>query len=118
MILSFAIGFGNQYNKQADDIGGGSLNLSAFEEEIEDVGDAGEDYRQRFDSGSVDDIDDASGIFSIATDMITVITSPFRLLSQVLENILGFPTLVTNVLLGILAISLIFAIWRVLRAGE
>jgi hypothetical protein len=75
-------------------------------------------YRSRFESGDVDDIDDASGIFSIATDMINMITSPFKLLSQILQNLLHVPALVINVVLGLLSISLILAIWSVLRKGS
>lgn len=118
LILSVAIDFGAEYGRSASEIGDGSLNIVSFEASASEVEGSAQSYRTRFESGSVDDIDDASGIFSIATDIISMITTPFSLLSQILTNIFGVPSLIINVFLGLLAISLIFGIWRVLRAGS
>ena len=118
LILSVAIDFGAEYGRSASEIGDGSLNIVSFEASASQVEGSAQSYRTRFESGSVDDIDDASGIFSIATDIISMITTPFSLLSQILTNIFGVPSLIINVFLGLLAIALIFGIWRVLRAGS
>ena len=118
LILSVAIDFGAEYGRDAQEIGDGSLNIVSFEASASEVESSAQSYRSRFESGDVDDIDDASGIFSIATDIINMITTPFSLLSQILTNILGVPSLIINVFLGLLAIALIFGIWRVLRAGS
>jgi len=118
LILSVAIDFGAEYGRSADEIGDGSLNVVDFQSTASSVEGNASSYRSRFESGDVDDIDDASGIFSIATDMINMITSPFRLLSQILQNLLHVPALVINVVLGLLSISLILAIWSVLRKGS
>jgi len=118
LILTLAIDFGEEYDKSASDIGGGSLNLSVFEDSIEDVGETSEGYRERFDTGVPDDVDDATGIFSVVTDTVSLITTPFTLISQVLENILGVPTIVTNVVLGLLSIAILLGIWRVIKTGD
>jgi len=118
LILSVAIDFGAEHGISADEIGGGSLDVVAFQSSASGVEASAQSYRARFESGDVDDIDDASGIFSIATDIINMITTPFTLLSQILSNIFGIPTLIINVFLGLLAIALMFSIWRVLRAGS
>jgi len=118
LILTVAIDFGAEHGKSASEIGGGALNLSIFEESASNVNDNAQSYRQRFESGEVDDVDDASGVFSIVTDMISMITTPFTLLSQVLSNILGVPTIFINVVLGLLAIALILAIWSLLKKGD
>jgi len=118
LILSVAIDFGAEYGRDANEIGDGSLDIVSFEASASEVEGDAQSYRTRFESGDVDDIDDASGIFSIATDLINMITTPFSLLSQILTNIFGVPSLVINVFLGLLAIALIFGIWRVLRAGS
>ena len=107
-----------EYGRNANEIGEGSLNIVNFEEEAQDIERSAQSYRTRFESGKVDDIDDASGIFSIATDLINMITTPFKLLSQILTNILGVPSLIINIILGLLAIALILGIWRLLRAGS
>lgn len=118
LILTVAIDFGAEHDKSASEIGGGSFNLSAFENSADTVNDNAQNYRSRFESGDVDDVDDPSGLFSIVTDMISMITTPFRLLSQVLQNILNVPALFINVVLGLLSIGLILAIWSLLRKGD
>ena len=118
LILTVTVDFGAEYGRDAQEIGDGSLNIVDFQSTASGVEASAQSYRSRFESGEVDDIDDASGIFSIATDIVNMITSPFQLLSQILVNIFGIPSLIINVFLGLLAISLILAIWRLLRAGS
>ena len=118
LILTVAIDFGAEYGREASEIGDGSLDVVNFQTVASDIEGDAQGYRTRFESGTVDNIDDASGIFSIATDMISIITSPFSLLSQIMVNILHIPSLVINVVLGLLAIGLILGIWRLLRAGS
>lgn len=118
LILTVAIDFGADNGKSASEIGGGSLNLSLFEDSASSIEGDAQGYRSRFESGEVDDINDPSGLFSVVTDMISMITTPFSLLSQVLRNMLGIPSLVINVILGLLAIALILAIWSLLRKGD
>ena len=118
IILTVAIDFGAEYDRDASEIGGGALNLSVFQSSASNVESSASAYRERFEGGEVDDVDDASGIFSIVTDMITMITTPFRLLAQVLTNLLGVPSLFINVVLGLLSITLILAIWSLLKKGD
>lgn len=118
LILSVAIDFGAEYGREANEIGDGSLDVNVFYSTADNVEGNASNYRSRFESGDVDDIDDASGLFSILTDMINIITAPFKLISQILNNIFGIPTLVTNIILGLLSIVLILTIWAVLRIGK
>lgn len=109
---------GNNYGRSSEEIGDGSLDATAFQSSIDDVSEKAENYRARFESGDVDDVDDASGIFGVATDMISMITAPFTLLAQVLDNILGVPVIVTNIILGLVGITLLLSIWRLLKQGD
>jgi len=118
VLLTVAIDFGAEYGKSASEIGDGSLNLVQFQTEAESIEGNAQGYRSRFESGEVNDVDDASGIFSIITDMINMITTPFKLLAQVLVNIFHIPSLIINIVLGLLAISLILGIWSVLKKGD
>ena len=118
LILTVAIDFGAEYGRDANEIGGGSLDIVDFQSTADDVEGNAQSYRSRFESGQVDNIDDASGIFSVATDMINMITAPFRLISQILINLLGIPRIMVNLILGLLSIGLILGIWRVLRTGS
>jgi len=117
VILSLTVDFGNEYGRSATEIGDGSFKVSDFQDEAENVRGDAESYRERFESGNVDDVDDASGVFSVVTGMISMITTPFSLLGKIAENIFGVPSLVINVILGLLSIGLILAIWSILRSG-
>ena len=118
LILSISIQSGEEYGIDAQEIGNGSLSSISYESSIENVGSTANSYRTSFESGEVDDIDDASGMFSTLTKMINFITTPFTLVGQILDTMFGIPSVVTNVFLGLLALSLIFGAWRVLRSGS
>ena len=118
LILTVAVDFGAEYGRDAQEIGDGSLDVVSFQDSASTVEGDASTYRSRFESGKVDDIDDASGIFSVATDMISLITTPFTLLSSIMVNIFHVPSLIINIILGLLSISLILGIWRLLRAGS
>lgn len=118
LILSVAVDMGEEYGRDTQEIGDGSLDIISFKENADTVEAKAQGYRARFESGNVDDVDDASGIFSVATDMIDLITTPFSLLSQILTNILHVPALIINIVLGLLAIGLLLAVWRLLRTGS
>ena len=118
MILTFAVSFVAQHDASIENIGGGSLNVTKFDASIEDLDESSEAYRERFESGDVDDIDDASGIFSILTDVVSLIITPFLLLAEVMENILNIPSAFTTTVLGVMVILIFLSIWRVLRSGD
>jgi len=118
LLITVAVDFGAEYGVNSSSIGDGALDGTAYETTVQNVSNTAEGYRTSFESGDVDDVDDPSGIFSIATNMISLIVTPFTLLSQVLTNILHIPTFIINIVLGLLSIALIFGIWRVLRTGD
>ena len=117
IILGVAVDFGTEYGVYSDDVGDGSLNIADFQTTAEGVEGSAQSYRERFESGDVDNIDDASGMFSVITDVVDLIITPFKLLSQIAVNIFHAPPLFINVILGLLAIGLILAVWSVLRSG-
>ena len=118
LVTYTAVEMGINYGKSSSEIGEGSLDDTAFQSSIDEVSSSAENYRARFESGKIDNIDDATGIFSIASDMISMITAPFRLLSSVMQNILGFPLIAINIILGLLSIALILSIWGLMRIGH
>jgi len=118
MILTVAVDFGSEYERSAEDIGSGSLNLVNFQETANSVQGNASAMRSSFESGSVDDIDDASGMFGTIKKFINLITAPFTLLSGILTNLLKMPKIIIDILLGLLSIGLILGMWRVLRTGS
>ena len=96
----------------------GALSIETQEDELLDADERTENFRKRFESGDVDDIDDASGVFQVAGDIVGVITTPFNLLAKVGKNLIGIPEVVTHTILAILNLALILGIWSLLRKGD
>lgn len=118
LIITFVVGIAGIYDKDTAEISGGALNVSLFESSASNVSASASGFKSRFDSGTLEDVDAPTGILSLIKSFIDLITTPFQLISQVASNILHVPTIVINVGLGMLAITLILAGWRILRAGD
>jgi len=96
----------------------GALDIDDYETELNQSDVDASQFRERFESGDVDDVDDPSGIFSVAGDIIGVATSPFRILAKVGSNLLHIPELVMHVILAIINITLLAGLWSLLRKGD
>ena len=96
----------------------GALDIEEQESELLSSDETTENFRERFESGNIDDVDDPSGVFSVAGDIIGVITTPFNLLAKAGKNLLGFPEVVTRTILAILNVTLILGLWSLLRKGD
>jgi uncharacterized protein YqhQ len=59
-----------------------------------------------------------SGIFDIAKTMVIMIITPFTLIGNILINVLHVPAIVTNVILGLIILSVIFGIWSLIKVGN
>lgn len=121
LIITAIYGMGLNYgvsSEKMQEATGGALDIDEYEQELLISDTTTENFRERFESGDVDDIDDASGVFAVAGDIVGVITTPFNLLAKVGKNLLGIPEVVTHTLLGILNIILILALWSLLRKGD
>ena len=96
----------------------GALDIDDYEQELVESSDTTQNLRERFESGEVYDVDDASGVFSVAGDFIGVITTPFNLLAKTGKNLLGIPEVVTHTLLAIINIVIFAGLWSLLRKGD
>lgn len=121
LILSAVVSVGENYGMDTSQVVGGSLSLTKFNNSISGVEDTAKDFKTSFDRQSVWSALAGvvvEGIFGIAKDMITMILAPFDLLSDVLSDVIGVPSYVTSVLLGILIISIILSVWRLIKIGD
>jgi hypothetical protein len=112
---------GALYGKDTTQITGGSMNLGDFNRSMTNSTVTAENLRDRFSNQNIFMTLGAiviSGAFDIFKDMILMVMTPMTLLSGILTNVLHIPSFVTNTLLTILILSLIFAIWRAIRVGD
>lgn len=121
LILSAVVQIGSTYEMNTSEVVGGSLSINKFNESIIGIEQTAKDMKARFDKQSIWSAIAGvvvEGIFSIAKDMITIILLPFDIVSDIASDNLGVPTYVTSVVLGLLILSIIFAIWRLLKIGD
>lgn len=121
LIITVIYGMGSNYgvsNQKMQETTAGALSIDDYEDELmnSDV-DTG-NFRERFESGDVDDVDDASGVFQVGGDIIGVITTPFNVLAKVGTNIIHIPEVAIHVILAIINLTLILGIWSLLRKGD
>lgn len=122
-LLLFAIN--NQaslYDKDTSEVTAGALDFNQFNNSITSVSTDAQLLRQKFESQSIfSPLTVAgvvvTGIFDIAKTMVVMIITPFTLLAGISTNILHIPAFVTNVLLGLIIMAIIFGIWRLVRVG-
>lgn len=121
LIVTAILDVGTNYgvsDEKMQEATGGALSIDTMEGELLTADERTENFRARFESGDVNDIDDASGIFQVAGDIIGVVTTPFNLLAKVGKNTLGIPEVVTHTILAIINLVLILGIWSLLRKGD
>lgn len=121
LLISVVNDQGALYGKDTTQITGGSLGISGFNNSVQNFSTTAESLRERFENQNIfvalGDVV-ISGLFDIAVDMAKMILTPFTLISNILTNVFGVPTFVTNVILGLLVLSIIFAIWRLIKVGD
>jgi len=96
----------------------GALDMDAYELELNTSDVDASQFRERFESGAVDDVDDPSGIFSVAGDVIGVVTTPYNILAKIGINIMHIPKVLVHVILAIINIGLLAGLWSLLRKGD
>jgi len=121
LIVSAVISVGNTYGKNTSEVVGGSLALQGFNDSISDLESSTQSMYKNFNEGNIWSAVAGvvvEGIFGLTKTMFNFIIAPFTIISNILQDILGVPSYVTTVLLGLLILSIIFGIWRILKIGE
>lgn len=121
LILTAVNEQGALYGKDVSEVTGGALNITKFNDSISTVSTDVENYRERFSKGNIFvTLGDVifSGIFEIAGSMISLIILPFTLLAGILINILHVPKFVTDIIMALIGLSIIFGIWRLIKVGD
>jgi len=121
LILTATTEMAGDYGKDTTEIVGGSLSMDKFNNSISNIESSAKELKRTFGSGSVWSALAGvvvEGIFGIALDMVAMILAPFDILMDIMIDIFGVPAWVTSVVLGVLIMSLIFGIWRLIRIGD
>lgn len=121
LIISTFLSVGNNYDMDTSQVAGGSLSLAKFNESVSTIESNAKDLKASFDEQSIWSAIAGvvvNGIFGIAKTMFSMILLPFDILVDIMNDMFGVPTYVTSVILGILIISVIFGVWRLLKIGD
>lgn len=121
LILTFATDIMGNYGKETSELEEGTFSLAPYQDYLTDVESESQTFQDRFASGNIFSIIAGivvTGIFNIGIDMIVLIITPFTLFAQILNNVFHFPAILTSVLLGIMILTIIFAIWRLIKVGD
>jgi len=121
LILTSVVNFGQTYNKDTSQVAGGSLSIAGFNNSINEVQDTSENLRENFEKQSIwSSVAGVvvTGIFDIAKAMFLMIILPFTLIANVMIDVLHIPVFVINVMLGLLILTGIFGIWRLVKMGS
>ncbi len=122
LMLSFTVTVANDNDVDTTELEEGAFSLEPYEDFLGDVEETADEFRtERFANQNIfvtlGDIV-ISGFFGLLIDMVIMITTPFTLLAQIMTNVLGVPIIVTSVLLGLIMLSIIFGIWRLIKIGD
>jgi len=117
LIIAFVVSVGvNNYDMETEDAFQGAINPDDYDSVLQN--NEADDLRQRFESGEINDIDSATGVFGVVTDIGGMIISPFLLLAGVMTTILKVPSIVTTTILTLIVLTIVLGIWRLIRAGD
>lgn len=120
LLLTAVTDTGYLYDKNTTEITG-SLNFAGFNDSVNNVQGTSENLRERFEKQSIWSTVAGvvvTGIFDIAKTMFAMILVPFVLIANVMENIFHIPSIVINVVMGLLVLSIIFAVWALVKQGS
>jgi len=121
LILTATVNVAENYDKDTTEVVGGALSLDDFNESISSIEEDAKSLEERFTQGSIWSVVAGvvvEGIFGIAKTMIGLILAPFSILNNIMIDIFGVPAWVTSVILATLIMSIIFAVWRLIRIGD
>ena len=120
LLLTSVSDSGSRYDKDTTQITG-QLEFAKFNESINEVQGTSQNLRERFEKQSIwSSVAGVvvSGVFGITKTLTSMILAPFVIIANVMENVFFIPPIVTNVVMGLLGLSIIFGIWALIRVGQ
>lgn len=124
-ILGAVIGLAGNYNKDTTEINQ-EIGLSSINATLETAQETASGWQNTFEDigqGNIfSDILDilgllSVGMFNLAKSMATFIFAPFQIFGTMLHNVLGFPTIVVNIINILIILGIVFGIWSLVKRG-
>lgn len=119
LLVGFAVNLASNYGKDSSDIttkiGMADLNTTLHLQQAQ-----AEEWRKSFEQQSVFLAIGGivlTGIFQLANTIGSAIILPFKLFGTIFVNILGVPAIVVNIVNVLIIFTMIFGIWRLIKAG-
>lgn len=104
------------------EVGGGALDSTQFSGTLNTSISNSSNLKERLNTGNFEDIDNPSAIKEIMEDATDFVTTPFKLLNQVMVNTLQFPEIIAGLVTGVfgllITIAIITGLWRLFRVGD
>lgn len=121
LLITFAIRSGSTYGKDVSDLESDALNLTGINDTLQSAHATAESWRTSFQATNPISLVVGvlgTGIWSLSKTMYNFIILPFSLFSQMMIDVLKVPSIVVDILIFGLIISMIFGVWRLLKIGD
>lgn len=121
LLLTAVVNVGTTYNVSTSEVVGGSLSLDKFNDSISSLETNAKELQAQFERQSIWSSVVGivvEGFFGIAKDIFQLMLLPFDIVSDILSDVLGVPSFVTSIILGLFIFGVMFAIWKLLKIGE
>lgn len=120
-IISFAVMLGNNYGQDEALMKSDKINFSKLENQINETSQRASGWGETFRSDSL--FVSAGGIviysiWSIGKLIFNSVSTFSIIFLDGASSVLGLSPIVTGVVMALIIISLIFALWKVIKAGE
>ena len=121
LILNAVLDVGADYGKDTSTVVGGSLSLQNFTGTISNIQRDTDRIQGAFQSQRTFSVIAGivvEGVFGIGVSLGKMLFTPLFLIMDILTLNLGVPSYVAGVIIALFTISLMIAIWRLIRIGE
>lgn len=118
LLLTTVLQLGSTYEKGTDDVVGGALNITKYNNSLNSINDSISGIKTKWVTGDIFGLAGVvvTGIFDIANGMIEIfIVTPFNLLQGIMLNIFHIPPIVTIIIYVLIILAIIFALWQLIK---
>lgn len=120
ILLAIVIQFAGNYNQDTTEISE-RIGLETINSTLENTKSTAEGWKESFQSSNIFSIIAGvivTGVFTLANTMANFILFPFEIFGNIMNNVLGVPLVVVNVISVLIILTIIFGIWSLIKRGQ